>query len=336
MTATAPASDPLLLALSPTEVDIVSSCYQHRLLSTAHVAALHTPAAHLRYPQRLLAGLEKRGWLSRVRGRPPARQSLWFTTEAAAKAVEAADIVSRPYRMDALRATGPLQPHTLGVNDVGVAFVAAARRLGHECTPRDWHHEVAHRVSDRPRPGYRADLVVDALLSCTIREEAQEAVILRFIEFDRATESVATVVAKLRGYAAFLSYEPRTAGQTGLAWKARYMAFPKVLLVLGGRSEAALDRRRDTLLQLCRADTVLARAGESLGISITTLQALQRDSPFAGVFRRPGDPSTPVDVLGRCVPSSGGCESSSSCSKPLGSGAGGPLLDRSVNEPTPR
>lgn len=301
MSSAAPASDPLLLALSPTEVDIVSSIYQHRLLSTAHIAALHTPAAHLRYPQRLLAGLEKRGWLNRVRGRPPARQSLWFTTEAAAKAVEAADIVSRPYRMDALRATGPLQPHTLGVNDVGVAFVAAARRLGHECTPWDWHHEVAHRVSDRPRPGFRADLVVDALLSCTIREQGQEAVILRFVEFDRATESVSTVIAKLRGYAAFHTYEPKTNGQSGLAWKARYMAYPKILLVLAGRAEAALDRRRDTLLQLCRADPVLSRAAEPLAISITTLPALQREGPFAGVFRKPSAPSALVDVLGRAV-----------------------------------
>ena len=283
------------MSLSEIQADIVASCYQHRLLSTSQIAALHTPGAHVRWAQRLLVGLERLGWLGRVRGRPPGRQSLWFVTAAAAE-IEGGDLTSRPYRMTSQQATGTLQAHTLAVNDVGVAFVTAARRLGHDCTPRDWHHEIAHRVSDRAGSGRRVDLVVDAVLSCTVREDGEEAVIVRFVELDRATENVAALIGKLRAYAALHAYEPKVPAN---GWKARYMRFPKVLLVLAGRSEPELERRRVTLLRLCRADPVLARVAEPLGISIATLPGIQREGPFASVFRRPGDPETLVDLLGR-------------------------------------
>lgn len=296
MTAAATPRASPLLSLSHTQADIVASCYQHRLLSTAQIAALHTPDAHLRWAQSRLAGLERAGWLGRVRGRPPGRQSLWFVTAAAAE-LEGGDLTFRPYRMTPQQAAGVLQAHTLAVNDVGVAFVTAARRSGHDCTPRDWHHEIAHRVTDRAGPGRRADLVVDAVLTCTVREDGNEAVVLRFVELDRATENVAALTGKLRAYAALHAYEPAKVPANG--WKARYLSFPKVLLVLAGRPEPELNRRRVTLLRLCRADPVLTRAAEPLGISITTLPELQRHGPFASVFRRPGDPETAVDLLGR-------------------------------------
>ena len=77
----------LALSLSDTQANIVASCYQHRLLSTAQIAALHTPdSLQVRWAQHLLRGLEERGWLTRVQGRPPGRQSLWFVTAAATKA----------------------------------------------------------------------------------------------------------------------------------------------------------------------------------------------------------------------------------------------------------
>jgi len=286
----------LELSLSDTQANIIASVYQHRLLSTAQIAVLHTtPGVHVRWAQRLLRGLEDRGWLARVQGRPPGRQSLWFVTAAAAE-IEGGDLTARPYRMTAQQATGVLQAHTLAVNDIGVAFVAAARRLGHDCTPRDWHHEIAHRVADRAGPGQRSDLVVDALLSCTVREGGKESVVHRFVELDRATESVLTLNAKLRGYAALHAYEPKV---PAWGWRARYRSFPKVLLVLAGRPEPDLQRRRATLLELCRTDPVLTQVAEPLGISITLLTDLQRHGPFAPVFRRPGNPTTPVDLFGR-------------------------------------
>ena len=286
----------LALSLSDTQADIVASVYQHRLLSTAQIAALHTPhSRQVRWAQHLLRGLEERGWLTRVQGRPPGRQSLWFTTAAAAN-IEGGDLPARPYRMTAQQATGVLQAHTLAVNDIGVAFVAAARRLGHDCTPRDWHHEIAHRVADRAGPGLRADLIVDAVLSCTVREAGRESVAVRFVELDRATESVLTLNAKLRGYAALHSYEPKV---HNWGWRARYRSFPKVLLVLTGRPEPDLQRRRATLLELCRTDPVLTRLAEPLGIAITLLGDLQRHGPFAPVFRRPTNPDLAVDLFGR-------------------------------------
>jgi len=295
VTTTSPASGLLPTSLSTNQADMVASCYQHRLLSTTQLAALHTPGSHVRCAQRPLVGLEQLGWLGRVRGRPPGRQSLWFVTAAAA-AIEGGDATVRPYRMTPLQATGTLQSHTLDVNEVGVSFVTAARRHGHDFTPRDWHHEIAHRTTDRAGAGRRSNLVVDALLTCTIWEEGQEAVVQRFLELDRATENVATLISKLRAYAALHAYEPKDPSHR---WKARYLSFPKVLLVLAGRPEPDLDRRRVTLLRLCRVDNVLARAAEPLGITIATLPALQRHGPFAPVFLRPGDPDTPVDILGR-------------------------------------
>ena len=51
------------------------------------------------------------------------------------------------------QAAGPLQQHTLGVNDVGTAFVKAARARGDECDPFSWRHEIAHPLG--PPPGRR-------------------------------------------------------------------------------------------------------------------------------------------------------------------------------------
>lgn len=72
------------------------------------------------------------------------------------------------------------------------------------------------------------------------------------------------------------------------------------MLVLTGRPEADLERRRVTLLELCRTDPALTRVAEPLGISITLLGDLQRHGAFAPIFRRPGNPDIPVDLFGRC------------------------------------
>lgn len=284
------------LSLSALENDIVASCYQHRLLTTAQILELHLPGRRPRWTQTVLAGLEGRGLLSRVRGRPPSHRALWFATDAGAAAAEAGGGVARGYRMTPELAAGPLQAHTLAVNDVGIAFVRAARAAGHDCSPLDWHHEVAHRIADRPGAGRGSDLVVaDAVLYYTLREEAgEEAVLTRFVEVDRTTMGVAQAEAKLRAYAACYRYEGR-----GGSWRARYLAFPKVLVVLTGRPRPELERRRGTLSRLCRLDPALTGLGAELGISLVLGEDLDRCGPLAPVFHRPAGPDGGLDLLGR-------------------------------------
>src|ERR687886_1069814 len=111
---------------TPLRNDILASLYQHRLLSTTQVRTLHTPSTSRRWAQSVLAEMERNGYVSRV-STARSHEALWFLTEQGAEATEGAGVVRRAYRMTAERARGPLQAHTLAVNDVGIAFVEAAR-----------------------------------------------------------------------------------------------------------------------------------------------------------------------------------------------------------------
>lgn len=75
--------------------------------------------------------------------------------------------------------------HTLAVNDVGIAFVNAARERGDECGPLAWRHEIAYPITARRnrRPG---DIVIaDALLTYTQQcPDRTLSVHQRFIELD--------------------------------------------------------------------------------------------------------------------------------------------------------
>lgn len=285
---------------SPRWSAVLLGCYQHRLLSTTQVCRLFfEPGFDRRAAQRVLAELEAKRLLGRAMGPPPGRQALWFATELGCAAAAAGGAPERSYRMTAELASGTLQAHTLAVNDVGLAFVEAARGRGDECSPFDWEHEVAHRIADRPTGGRGSDLLVaDAVLHYTVRRpDGSNALLLRFVELDRGTMGLLRLGAKLRAYGQLERFRPRRLRrdeEAGGGWRSLYATFPKLLVVLAGEGAAA---RRRTLLELCLADPQLHPTRAAIDLSIVEFDALRREGPFAPVFWRPGE-ARPVDVLG--------------------------------------
>ncbi|MGW6571900.1 replication-relaxation family protein [Streptomyces sp. NPDC054945] len=281
--------------------------YQHRLVSTMQLHRLVTPH-HTRseFLRRQLHTLRQAGFAEAV-GRRSAGQTqlLWWLTEKGAQAVEAVGLLQpRAYRMSQEAALGPLQEHTLAVVEAGAAFVEHARRLGHECGPLDWSPEIAHYYRDDSRPGEELCLVPDAVLSYVHTEAKQRTLLTFFVEVDRTQMTIARLAQKLHAYAAYHEYapQPQTAkGNRGPrrqaampAWRYRYPAFPRLLLVLTGASEDRLARRIADLRSLAASDPALAST--PLRAGVTTLDQLRNHGPFEPVFTPVLGPAEPVDA----------------------------------------
>lgn len=85
------------------------------------------PRSQLRRAQQVLAYLERAGLVAYVEARRAPR-CLWFLTERGADyALAAGEVERRPKVLEPEQAAGPLQAHTLGVNEVGISFLCAAR-----------------------------------------------------------------------------------------------------------------------------------------------------------------------------------------------------------------
>ncbi|MFD9053006.1 replication-relaxation family protein [Streptomyces zaomyceticus] len=281
--------------------------YQHRLVSTRQLHRLVTPH-HTRteYLRRQLHTLRQAGFAQAV-GRRTTGQTelLWWLTEKGAQAVEAVGLLqSRAYRMSPEAALGPLQEHTLAVVEAGAAFVEHASRLGHECGPLDWTPEIAHYYRDESRPGEELCLVPDAVLSYVHSEGKQRTLLTFFVEVDRTQMTIARLAQKLHAYAAYHQYTPQTQTAKGTrgsrrqaampAWRYRYPAFPRLLLVLTGASEDRLARRIADLRSLAASDPGLAAAPLCAGV--TTLDQLRAHGPFASIFTPVLGPAEPVDA----------------------------------------
>ncbi|MFF9870103.1 replication-relaxation family protein [Streptomyces sp. NPDC013953] len=288
--------------------------YQHRLVSTRQLHQLITPH-HTRaeYLRRQLHTLREAG-LAETVGRRLSGQTelLWWLTEKGASAVESVGLLpQRPYRMSPEAALGPLQEHTLATVDTGLAFVHWARRLGHECGPLDWSPETAHYYRDDARPGEELSLVPDAVLNYvhTNTEAKQRTLLTFFIEVDRTQMTIARLAQKLHAYAAYHAYTPQQPGSRGTkagrrtattpAWRYRYPAFPRLLMVLTGASDSRLARRIADLRSLAASDPALASTGVRAGV--TTLGQLQHQGPFAPVFTPVLGPAAPTDAWLRPV-----------------------------------
>ncbi|MBW8059997.1 MAG: hypothetical protein FVQ78_06605 [Solirubrobacterales bacterium] len=298
------AADQTLPHVGPTAVSILESLNQHRLLLTRQVHALHTPKTSRRWTERRLARLRSAGlatgtWL-------PGRRLLWHLTERGAEAVEAI-----PSRAEARckviapeQAAGALQEHTIAVNDVGIAFVEAAREREDECGPFNWFHEIAHSLG--PPPGRRAaeQLIADAILSYQLAEpDGSTSIAYRFIELDRANRSAADLARRLGRYARLYCRTVPAQGSAGEAvvlWSRLYPVFPTVLVVLAGRPRDRLEDRRRTVLALCGQDPDLSETLEA-EVSICLLDDLVERGPFAPICRTLADPGKPVDWLGEEV-----------------------------------
>jgi hypothetical protein len=286
-------SAPLASGLPEATVEILASLAQHRVLTTEQVREIHLPGNHARWAQQVLGRLRGAGLVAFTRP-PHSGQRLWFATERGVRlAREAHALEGKPRPLHAAEVAGQLRAHTLAVNEVGIAFLRAARERGDECGPLAWRHEVAHPLS-RGRGRRRRTLFADAVLTYLREEGGRLALEQRFLELDRATLTVDRLVAELARYAEL----HRTKAPGGEAiWKERYPRFPKVHCVLAGASRPTLERRRNSTLALLGSNPQLAGA-RGPRISICLLDDLRARGPFAPIFRELRDPCQAVDWLG--------------------------------------
>lgn len=286
-------------ALPPVAAPMLSGIYEHRLLSTTQLHALYTPDAHMVWTRRVLAELEQRSLVERIRS----TLSLWFLTDAGADAVELGGQLCNLRRWVSSReqAEGSLKAHTIAVNQVGVEFVRAARQRGDECGPDSWRNEVAHPISQARgrRPG---ELVIaDALLSyLQAGEDGALALHQRFVELDRGTRTAEQLASKITRYARLRHFAPATSSAgpepTEPLWRSHYRAWPQLLVVLADQSRARMRQRVQRALALHASDPS-ARA--SLPVSFVALDDLTERGPFAPIFLTTRRPEQPIDWLGQ-------------------------------------
>jgi len=284
-----------------TAAAILESLGQHRLLLTRQVRELHAPTLSRRWTHRKLARLRAAGLAAGTL--TPGRQLIWHLTERGADALEAVPGRAETRRkvMPPEQAAGPLLEHTIAVNEVGLAFVRAARERGEECGPFDWLHEIAHSLG--PPPGRRMgeQLISDAVLTYQLAEgDGQASIAYRFVELDRANRSAAELARRIGRYGRLYRRTVPAEGSAGEPvplWELLYPVFPVVLLVLAGRAPGRLEERRRTVLALCGQDPDLAATPE-VEVSVCLLDDLTQHGPFAPVFRTLVDPGRAVDWLG--------------------------------------
>jgi hypothetical protein len=284
------------------QVEMLECVYQHRLLSTAQLHALYRDGLSPRRTQRALGAMERVGWLGSVR--EPGGMKLWFVTEAGAEAVEAIGNRAELRRklIPPEQAAGPLQQHTLAVNEVGIAFARAARERGDEFGPLAWRNEIAHPIGRLPGRRAAEMLIADAVL-CYMRSEpdGRPTFHYRFLELDRATMAVETLAEKVRRYLRLFDHlAPASSSreEPEPLWRSRYPVFPMPLVVLANGSRARLERRRDLLLALWRAEDPDA----PITLFVCLLEDLLAQGPFAPIFRSTRRGRVPVDWLGDPAP----------------------------------
>jgi len=286
-------------------VAMLDSLHEHRLLSTAQLRELHTPNAKTSGTRRVLRDLERRKLVAVTRGRGPTK--LYYLTPAGGRAIQS--IAARRESHSTTvptpeQAAGPLRAHTLSVNDVGVAFVRAARVAGDDCGPLAWEHEVSHPIGSTPGRRGAERVISDALLTYLRTDDDGVTVHQRLIELDRMTASTHALAAKLSRYARL--YRHTGAKRSDPLWKTRYETFPGVLVALTGGSVQSLDRRRQTVLALCAHDALLTSTPQ-VEIAFCLLDELIARGPFSPIFLTLRDPQHWTDWLG-ATPASEGSE----------------------------
>jgi hypothetical protein len=273
--------------------EVLASIGEHRVLSTAQVRAIHFPDRSPRRTQQVLSHLRRAGLVAYVDARRSPRR-LWFLTERGADWVtDAGDVDRRPKVLTPEQAAGPLRSHTLGVNEVGISFLRAARERGDEFGPLSWRHEVAHPLN-RGRGRARRMLIADAVLSYVRADERHIVYEQRFIEVDRATLSVERLIAELARYGQLCRARDK---RSEPLWRGHYPSFPPVICALAGASRKALLRRQDIAIALLESHPELDRA-YGVTISFCLLDELTSRGPFAPIFRAVGNPERAADWLG--------------------------------------
>jgi hypothetical protein len=273
--------------------ELLASLAQHRVLSTPQVRSIHFPDRSPRWARMALAPLADAGLAAFVPsgGVAGAPRRLWYATERGARAaLDAGLLEEMPRLLDADGAAGPLQRHTLAVNDAAICFTRAARERGDECGPLAWRHEVVHRLGYGRRG---RSLFADAVLTYVRLTTSEVVVEQRFLELDRATLSVDRLAAELARYGRLF----RAEGKQGEAlWRSQYPSFPPVICVLAGADRAALRRRRDTAVAILGDDPDFTGSPD-LSVRLCLAEDLAERGPFAPIFTDARHPEKPVDWL---------------------------------------
>lgn len=286
-------SGPTVAAGQGPWIEALASLAEHRVLTAAQLGEMHLPGRRLRRAQRLLAELEREGLAARAPGLRA--QRVWFVTARGLEVVRAAGALDRePPLLDERSAAGRLRAHTLAVNDVGVAFMRAARERGEEFGALSWRHELAHPLGVG-RGRKRSVLIPDAVLTYLRGEDGDTVLEQRFLELDRATKSIEGLAAGLAEYVRLRAAK----GVDGEPlWRERYPAFPSVVCVLAGADSGVLRRRCDTVGALLRANPkVVTSSGPAIRICL--LEDLCREGPYAPIFSEAREHGAVVDWLGR-------------------------------------
>jgi hypothetical protein len=278
-------------------IEIVASLAAHRALSREQIGVMHMPGRRPRWCRRVLSRIAAAGLIDHARTASGSPQRLWFATEAGARAaVDVGALPRMPRVFEAAEVVGPLQAHTVAVNEAAISFLRAARERGDDFGPLAWQNEVAHPVGPATRRRGPRAVIADALLGyLRTDEDGRVFVEQRFLELDRATLAVDAMAAELARYADLY----RSGGEDGdPLWSRRYPTFPGVLCVLAGAGREVLARRRDTALALLRAEPQLTRTPE-VEIRVCLFEDLITRGPFAPIFRSLRDPGQTVDWLGK-------------------------------------
>jgi hypothetical protein len=278
------------------ESELLVGLGQHRTLSTRHVRAMYVPGCAPRRTQKLMASLEDRRLVARARHRLSDGVLLWYLTDHGAALLDPLDVPGPLKLLSARQVEGPLQMHTLAVNDVGLAFMEAARErsaVGDICGPLAWRHEVWHWL-DVPNGRSRGrGTRADALLQYTTTQPLVK-VHRAFVEVDRDSVEPQELAAQLGRYG-------RLCGAAG-SWRPQYGEFPRILVVFASHERASRERmkmRMATVAALARGDAALtarSTAGE-VRIYFTLLEHLQSYGPFGKIWARLDAPDRLVGWL---------------------------------------
>ncbi|MBF6619839.1 MAG: replication-relaxation family protein [Patulibacter sp.] len=286
--------------LGPLAVEMLEGIYQHRLLSAAQLHAIYTPGRSREWAHRQIRKLERVGLAAAVR-QPGGRKLLHLTPAGLAMVEAVPRTESRSKLITPEHAAGALQRHTLAVNDVGIAFLRAARERGDGFGPLSWRHEIAHPIGS-PVGGRRNEQVIaDAMLVYEHYEGRSMSFRYRFLELDRNTMPVHALGMKLARYARLFGYRVPSKKSMSLGprfWETRYRVFPTVMLVLDNGTPRQLRHRGENALWFAGTEKDM-RDAPKVKVLACLLSDLQAEGPFARIFRGMRDPGRPVDWLGR-------------------------------------
>ncbi len=280
-------------SLSEAAIETIDALHQHRLFTTSQLREMVLPGRSLRQMQQVLAELVRRqlaDWVA-ARGQwPGPAERVWFLTKRGGAVVDAVPNKAEPRLrlVSPEQASGRLQSHTLGVNEIGIAFMRAARQRQEDFNVRSWRHEIAHDIAIGKR---RRLVIADAVLRYwAISPEDEMVLSYRFLELDRATLPIEDLLAKLRRYVDLRRcwddywQADSTERERMPAWPSRYLALPSLMVVFANPDRGSPRLRMRNVMTLCRnAREIMRNPG---WFSFALFDELVASGPFAAVFRR--------------------------------------------------